>query len=157
MPIVSTEILGQGRFSDGIHLRVKMTDQHGVEHIYSRTVPNGTDLNALIVKKRAKLERSLIDAELQKAVYGESWDYVLQHASPTQLRDYARKEYQEKNYPELRTSIAHRLEEWIDNGRFTVAEIRASFGKDNAEFAQFRIRLKALRDADDLVRNSKGE
>jgi len=53
--------------------------------------------------------------------------------------------------------LARRIEEWLDNGVFTVGEMRSAFGKDNPEFNAFRARVKALRDCDDLIQNAEGE
>ena len=156
MAIVSTEILGAGRFSDGIHLKVKTTDHVGKERVFSRIVPNDTDIDVFIESRVVKLNRNLIEEEVQRAVYDEPWDYELQYATLTQLRDYIRNEYNGKEKRDL-IPLARRIIEWIENGRFTVAQFRAAFGMSNPQFNQFRTRLEALRDCDDLLENADGE
>jgi hypothetical protein len=161
MPITKTEILSRGTFSDGIYLRVKFTDQNGVVQFYTSKVPLGTDVDDLIARKIARRNQRLIDYDLRRAVYLEPWDYQLQHATLAQLRDYVRKEYREAktyiNNNKQRIQIARRIIEWIDNGRFTVAQLRTVFSKGDTEFVDFRKRLEALRDADNLLKNAEGE
>ena len=152
MPIVSTEILGAGRWSDGIHLRVKLTDHVGKERVIARTVPNDTDIEAFIAAKVVRTNKSSITTELRRAVYDEPWDYELQYATLAQLRDYIRNEYSGKEKSDL-IPLARRIIEWIENGRFTVAQFRTAFNMSNPQFNAFRTRLEALRDCDELIKN----
>ena len=156
MPISTTEVIGAGRFSDGIHLRVKLIDHVGKEYTFAQKLPLGSDIDAFIATRVIKFDRNLIKHELRRAVYDEPWDYVLQYASSTQLLAFIREEYSLFEGKKLVT-LAKRIEEWLDNGRFTVAEFRSAFGKSNAEFNQFRTRLVDLRDCDDTIEMSKGE
>ncbi len=156
MPIVSTEILGQGRFSDGIHLKVKAIDHVGKEHIFARVVSHGTDLDAFVRANVVRMDRDLIRHELNRAIYDEPWDYVLQYASLEQLRDHVREQYQGLQ-GKLLVPVARRIIEWIENGRFTVGQFRSAFSMDNAQFNQFRTRLIALRDSDNMIESAEGE
>ena len=156
MPIVSTEKLGAGTWSDGIHLRAKFTDHTGKQYPYAHIVPNDTDLDAFLAARVVKLNLRMIEGELQRAVYDEPWDYVLQHATLAQLRDYIRNEYSGKEGKEL-LPLARRIIEWIENGRFTVAQFRTAFNMTNPQFNQFRTRLEAIRDCDNIIENSGGE
>ncbi len=68
MPIVSTEKLGAGTWSDGIHLRAKFTDHTGKQYPYAHIVPNDTDLDAFLAARVVKLNLRMIEGELQRAV-----------------------------------------------------------------------------------------
>ena len=98
----------------------------------------------------------MVEGELRRAVYKEPWDYELKYATLDQLRDYIREEYSGKEGQDI-IPLARRIIEWIENGRFTLAQFRTAFNMNNPQFNALLLRLAALRDADDLIEASGEE
>ena len=167
MPIVSKRLTQNAlnRNKTFRHVGWVFTDQEGKEWLYGgmhlapRTDGDhitDTLLEDLKDKLVVKSNKFLKGRDLRDAVYKDDWNYSLKENTEAGLLAYARQQYfngREENF----VPLAIRIEEWIDNSRFTVTEVRTAFGKTKEEFNQFRTRLKAIRDGNNAIRGARSE
>jgi len=157
MTIVTSEIVKQTTQKNGtINVDVIFTDQTGKTFTRSYNAANVGMIATINSSLESRINDRLKQNDLFNAVFTKPWDYTLIHATLTDLRDYVRELYLESE-KEQTVLIALRLEEWIVNGRFTVAQLRQAFNLNTSQFDALRTKWQNFKDAFDVIEGAAGE
>ncbi len=156
MPL-SSEIVQQTIQANGsVNVHERHTDHIGKTYDIVYNAPAGTDLNILLGIRAARLNESLKQSDLRRAVFEAPWDYTLVYATNADLAPYVRDLYRE-SIKDQTALVALRIIEWINNGRFTVAQLKTVFSLSTAEFDTLKAKMENIISSYQVVEGAVGE
>ena len=157
MPITSsTYTLGPVQADGRRYCEERHTDHTGFVHVIEYLASVGVDPAAVLAARATALPEIFKERELRYAVFDAPWDYALQWANNSDLSAWVRAAYKSESRETL-AKIAKRILEWITNGRYTDAQVRAAFSLTSAQWTTLKNKMIALVADYDAVQVAVGE
>lgn len=115
-------------------------------------------IDQIMADRNADLTASLVDNDINEALYGSDPNFTWQNATNDDISDAARAGYRDVPVKDIkREKIARRILEWISIGRFTDLQIRNKFGLDATSWTTLKAKMQSLVDSQDIIDTTVGE
>ena len=156
MAIVFSEIVSQSLQVDGRSLiKERHTDHTGEAHDYEY-LGAAAEAATVMAGRVSDIVALLRDQDMERCIFTEPWNYVLVHATNSELAAYVRLLYRYGSRDTL-AKIASRILEWITNGRFTETQIRNAFGLTAGQWTTLKTKMQTLVANYNAVQAAEGE
>jgi len=156
MSITSSEVSTTTQAGGHLSVLEWHTDHLGRRHPRVFFAPAGFNANAALAAYAVSLAEVLKLGDLIMAVYKGPWNYVMNHATNTELAAFVRAEYLGSS-AQRTARVARRLLEWVTNGRFTELQIRNAFSLTLTQWNTLKAKMQALIADEDAVMAAAGE
>jgi len=157
MTITTSKIISQTIQKDrSISVHERHTDNLGMTYDVVYFASPTDDLNITLESRSKQIETTLQDSDINDAIFTRKWDEPLLYSTKLQLGKKLRELYLQSEKHETVT-IAKRIKEWLDNGRFSDTEIRSLFGLSSKKWITLKVKIGKLSEDDDRIEGAKGE
>lgn len=156
MPIVSSQIASLSEQRTGVLVTEVHTDESGYIYNYEYIAAQGIDINQVMTDRAVILSAQLKDTEYSSIINGTKSYLDKTQLTPLEFVTRIRSDYAH-SADEQTTKLADFIMNNLDNGTFSDAVAISLLGIDQATWDTYKVKMRAIRSAYNVIKTAQGE